>query len=361
MEDPNFIPFEGEEEEETDESPTAEDLIEWRPAHRLQSRRDHLHSILDRCFPEIGWKVNQPKRIEQVPDLFRACARHGEHDVLRLLATRLDEAAKSQAREYIGNLPTRKAANKLEQLRQEITSVNSRLISISERIQEGSALRQRVKGLLRSGLLVPDEQVRISACSLVKELRQLKKKHSTLIDLRDRATRLLFISEVYFAQREFINLQQKGRYKTLTPRIMANALAGIPFMGYRTSADICSEFEPRADGLQMEIFKAIEDLSVHYRTEMLEQRKDLVSAVHEWIEKLSGGGPAVSDIKQNRLILIRTVQRVEKRQFRRFDAVPYAVARLFAFLKQHRSVEEDLLRAINQFLAGSNPEQSAGK
>ena len=361
MEDHDFANCEGEEGEETGEPSRADVNIAWAPPHRLQSKRDHLHAILDGSWPEMGWKVNQPTRIGQVPNLFRICARHDENEVIRLLATRLAEVAYRDAQEYIGKLTTQKAAHKLEQLRQEITDQDGRLLSFSQRIQEASVLRQRAKALLRSGLLIPTEQGRGRVHSLVKELKLLKRKHSTLIDQRDGSKRLLFSCEVHFAQREFINLRQDGRYKFLTPRILANALAGLSSMGYRTSADICSEFEPSSDGFQFEIFRLVERLVIHYRRETRNRSKDLVSVLQDWTEALRDESSAVGDIKRNKLLLIRAVQRVEKRQLHRPDAAPYAIARLFAFLKRHRSAEQDLLRAIDQFLTSGNSEESSGQ
>lgn len=349
MEDQDLPPFDSADEGESGELTLAGEGITWSPAPKLQSKRDQLHEHLDRCWPEIAWKVRHADTAERVPEAFRF-VRHVSDPVIRLLTTKLDQVATAQARDFLSRMKTELKARKLQHSSGEIGKQNTCLLSLLEKMRECSALQVGAEVFLKSHMLVPDRNFRSTLRSLEIELGCLRVEHSALAANHDNTKHFLFVVGVYFTHQEFLMLRK--RFTTLTPRILANGLAGLPFMGSRTSTDECRKFEPKTDGLQFEIFKRLEQLATRYKREM-EKGDDLASIVAKWIRKLPKDVSAVSHLRDNQAMLIRAVQQVDRRASLSPDALPYAIARHFAFLQRHRSAEQVMRDEIKRLVLRS--------
>ena len=296
-------------------------------------------------------------------EVFRRVAiRNSEQPILQLLSIRLNRSQEREAREYFGDLNARKAVQKLEALRAQIGEQQSRLFALAETIDAGASLRRRWEILRDQHPIFPTPAVKRNLSALDKEVKKAEGAHAELTAKTAAMRRLLFISEVYFSQRQVLQIQARRRYKRLPPRILANAIAGLPYMGYRTSADKCAKFEPKSERQQFEIFKLIAQWAEQKGERVFtEKLKITVRELKKWIQSLQEGSGAASEIKSNKLILIRAVKRVSKRHLRGPDALAFATYRLFCFLKKHINAEQALLRDVKSFLLAASKNNKSSR
>ena len=121
--------------------------------------------------------------------------------------------------------------------------------------------------------------------------------------------------EAYFARNEFFDFCQSKRYR-LTPLDVANALAGLPFIGWRRSVDRCRKWKEDSGGLSFEIFRILQRIirANVRRSDLLRDADNLLEANHPAGEKF-----ALADLRENRYYLRRSVAAVLEQGTKRAD------------------------------------------
>jgi hypothetical protein len=136
---------------------------------------------------------------------------------------------------------------------------------------------------------------------------------------------LLLDGEATFAREEFVHFCRSNRYR-LTPLNIANALAGLPYIGWRQSANRCKEKPaPGADGRSMQVFKTIERI-----VRSCVRRSDLVGHAEKWLKMQKGKKKSlgVSELQEKWYYLrwsMKTVTEASPRVQTR--NLPFAIAR----------------------------------
>jgi hypothetical protein len=122
-------------------------------------------------------------------------------------------------------------------------------------------------------------------------------------------------------------------------------------MGFRTSRDRCAAFADSFDGVQYLIFKNIEQAVTQHGLGFTNGRSTggILESVESWINRLPGSGYSEIHLKTNLPTLLRAIERVERRQLKIVDAIPFAVFQLFTFLVKQQ--QPSLPNEVAQFLS----------
>jgi hypothetical protein len=150
-------------------------------------------------------------------------------------------------------------------------------------------------------------------------------EYLALRDRRENLERLLQDGEAYFARAELVRFCKSRRY-SLNPLNTANALAGLPFIGWRQSAKRCRKWKcPGADGIAYQTFKII------YRiVNSCIRRSELIRYAEQWLRSKGVSGRwnwskhAVSELQRNWYYVRRSIQTVLKTK-PRARALPYMI------------------------------------
>jgi hypothetical protein len=93
-----------------------------------------------------------------------------------------------------------------------------------------------------------------------QKLSQAKTEYETLRKKERELQERLLDGEAGFARAEFVRFCRSNRYR-LTPLNLANAVAGLPYIGWRQSAARCRKHpSTQENGQSIQIFKAIEHI-----------------------------------------------------------------------------------------------------
>jgi hypothetical protein len=134
--------------------------------------------------------------------------------------------------------------------------------------------------------------------------------------------RLLQDGEAYFARAEFVRFLRSHRYR-LTPLNVANALAGLPYIGWRQSAKRCRKHEARgANGGAMQIFNTIRRI-----VQSCTRKSELIKHAERWLKAHSGTKSfGVLELRKDFYYLRWSIKTVLETGSRRRE-LPYAIAR----------------------------------
>ncbi|OGV74397.1 MAG: hypothetical protein A3B82_00050 [Methylophilales bacterium RIFCSPHIGHO2_02_FULL_57_10] len=210
----------------------------------LIGRRDSLVGLVEPAWGEIGWEL---KRARTLSDLVRtltplASQRHVYPTSLFLkepaltctpLELRRTRRALGKASEK-----SRRAEEVYEQQLRLVAEAKGALVEAGE----NAAIKEIVKGELES------RQAELNR--LLLNLEKAKSERETL-------EKKLQEQEAFFAQNELLKFLKDRRY-AFTPRNLANAIAGLPHIGWRQSFRSCARVPcPVAVSIHYEVFKAV--------------------------------------------------------------------------------------------------------
>jgi len=235
---------------------------------RLIGAREHLVWLFEQTWADVGEHLPWIKKPSDVLEAVRVWDNPN-------LATGSHYVAKSLFRP--SSIPT--TQNWLSATRLELGKLNEtlrRAYDTQEKCQRDLDTAQRA---LADHLSEADkakvlDQIsrRGQKLSLAKtEYEALRKKERELQDK-------LSDGEAGFARAEFVRFCRSNRYR-LTPLNLANALAGLPYIGWRQSAARCRKHpSTQENGQSIQIFKAIERI---VRSGV--RRSDLIKHAETWL------------------------------------------------------------------------------
>jgi hypothetical protein len=149
-------------------------------------------------------------------------------------------------------------------------------------------------------------------------------EYSAIADRQKKMQELLLDGQASFAREEFLRFCKSNRYR-LRPLNMANALAGLPHIGWRQSAKRCKKSAaPGADGLSLQVFGTIQSI-----LRSCTRRSDLIGHAERWLRtQKSTKSLGVSELQAKWFYLrwsIKTVLEASPRVPTR--DLPFAIAR----------------------------------
>ena len=232
----------------------------------LLQRRDQLHGIFAAHWPTIGWNLQRVRRLSQIGPALTPLA-DLKHPTIELLLW--NTSAKAMPDEIFRFQQERK------RLDQELADVQNKLSAANKRVIEGEDALERAQNrfaIARDGYSFARKKKRKKeAKSFLKEREkwsslcpkvnaELNRRKESLkecsVELREIRKRIADL-EALFAQTELLRFVLSERY-AFNPQTFANAAAGLPQMGWRTSMRLCSRVQCSAEtSINYFIFEAV--------------------------------------------------------------------------------------------------------
>lgn len=232
----------------------------------LRSTRNHLVWLLENTWGQVGWKLQNAKTSVQVREALLDWQQHRDHQYIVEVLLRPSESA---------------ATAKLNELRYRLLiRLNDYLIAIQKLRQQYDERHQRASRA--SGQAQSDAEEYAIAKERVRSLENIVKAewvYSLLLDLRTNLHQSMRDGHAYFARNEMAQFCKRHRYE-VNPLNTANALAGLPFIGFRRSADRCRKWKcDNANGFEYQIFKLFRDI-----VESRPLHSDLIGHAKQWLQ-----------------------------------------------------------------------------
>lgn len=216
-------------------------------APHLSNRREELVQIFEGYWGEIGWALHKCKSPSDLAIVFAGLnEKIIWNDLPSLLSTNSTESG---------------TRDTLAEIRSALRSLGKRTRIADELNRVARARLQEVQSALNTKLTRRQRKVmRKEFVDCWKEARQAGQKCEQLNKSENSLIAQRKLAEASFARRELFRFLKSGRYE-LKPLNLANATAGLPFMGWRQSMRRCSTEESLAsNGTHYQVFKAIRHL-----------------------------------------------------------------------------------------------------
>jgi hypothetical protein len=292
---------------DTDENNMAEKIVAALDSHnrkqprgypeqiddgRLCNMRQHLRWLLETTWDEVGSLLSTVRTMADLVNVLKSWEKRleqSEYPVRSLLRTsesRANSRLLYRQRKKSGELHTRyldafACIGRCWESLERFFVIPTEGMTTAEQSVICDAIYERARILARAG----------------EDCTALREQEKNLDDLiRD--------GEAYFARTEFLRFCRSKRY-SLNPLNVANALAGLPFIGCRQSATRCLKWPEDSGGLSYGIFGILEKI-VNGNV----RRSDLVRNADEWLEARfpKGNKYAIADLRENRYYLRRSIR-----------------------------------------------------
>lgn len=256
----------------------------------LWGAREHLVWLLGTTWDGVECALSSMKTAAEVLVALQIWkGRSSEYVTVALLRPSSSPATSKQLNEWRRG---RRVLNKKAQTAYEFVE---KCVESFER-----AMRIPIAQLSQGEQIVVDDEIRKRGAVLA----HAGKEYLAIHDQQETLESLLKDGEAYFARAEFVRFCRSKRYR-LTPLNTANALAGLPFIGWRQSAKRCKKWESAgAKGISFQIFEVIRRI-VASNT----RRSELVRDAELWLRsRRSTKSTGVSDLQQHWYYLRRSIQ-----------------------------------------------------
>lgn len=291
---------------------------------QLHTRRDQFVQIFEGAWFDIYRELQRCKKPDDLIRIFTPVAKPQTwwHEPLGIFCRASSESASSAA---------------LRRVRAELRSVVEPLYraellkrGAEEQLHQTNSALANARGSNRRMVKRGRKMKRKEAWKAEVAYRPLAKREK---QLRERLIQL----EASFARQELFNFLKSERY-TLTPSNLANAVAGLPYMGWRRSVSRGKKAVSKiANGTMFQIFKAIRYLVTNANRK---SENELVTSFHDGILSLpSRYQLPKAELAKNWFSLRRAI-----RQAYRSDPLPKALIceitkRYFALIQSQSQVE----------------------
>lgn len=270
---------------------------------RLWNMRQHLRFLLETTWDEVGCRFRTVRKIGDLRVVMKPWEKRIEQEehVVRALLWNGERPATSRS---------------LYRQRKQLGKLHDRFMSATSWIDQ-------CRDVLERFMVIPAQQLSPAEQGVIRDAiyeraRKLAHAGEECIVLRDQEKEmegLIKDGEAYFARNELFDFCLSKRYR-LTPLNLANALAGLPFMGWRRSADRCRKWKEDPGGLSFEIFRILLRI---VRANV--RRSDLMRDADEFLEakRSTGNKFALADLREHRYYLRRSIAAVLEQGTKRAD------------------------------------------
>jgi hypothetical protein len=270
--------------------------------------RDHLVWLIEVTWAEIGGELPKIRTPGDVLATFQVWKdKSTEHVTTTLLRP--------------SSIPA--SSKVLNRMRRELEKLNERVQSAYQFMEGCSAsfeqaFRISTAASSEGQQAIIDDQLRKRVEALVragKEYEDLRsRQQSTEARLKD--------CEAYFARSEVVDFCLSERYR-IKPIHVANALAGLPLIGWRQSTKRCSKRPcPGLNGLSMQVFEAIRRV-----TNGCARRSELISYAEQWLTARRGTKSLAVSQLRNDWFYFRWAMKAVLETASRGRDLPFAIAR----------------------------------
>lgn len=236
---------------------------------RLVGARDHLVWLFEQTWADVGSRLPWIKKPADVLSAIvvwsdpNAC--FNQHYIAKSLLRPSSVPANSKwlatIRHELGalNVAVRAASDRRDKCRESFEK--------AERAMSGQ-LSANDKSAVEDQILRRRQKLSEAEAEYAAAHKRQKEKQELLLD-----------GEATFARSEFARFCGSNRYR-LTPLNIANALAGLPYISWRQSANRCKKYAaPGIDGQSMQVFKTIDRI-----VKSNVRRSDLLKHAETWLK-----------------------------------------------------------------------------
>jgi len=297
---------------------------------RLWSDRDHLVWLFEVTWPDVGGKLWRIKTAADVLDGLQTWKGRSNNYIVETLLRKESRPA------------TAKVLNEQRRKMRLLVKARQKAWEYREKCHASVEVAERAF----SSELTERDKARVEELRARRHARFVEAEalYVAARDAEDQQEKLIRAGEAHFARVEFAQFCQSQRYR-MTPVNIANALAGLPFIGWRQSALRCAPRQAQgANGGAMQVFEAIRRI-----VDSCTRRSLLVKHAEHTLRSQGGNKSfAVSELRKDFYYLRSAIEEVLKTNPRRRE-LPYAIARDYMERKSHIS-NIDLLFAEDEAL-----------
>jgi hypothetical protein len=284
---------------------------------RLWGARDHLVWLFEETWADVGGRlpwIKKPGDLLEVLQVWNnpnnSC---GHHYIAKTLLR-----------------PTSTPATPrwLVSTRRQLGKLNEAVLNASRLREHCSQSLETAHRAMGVSLSNADKVVVLDQILRRREKLAASEAEYSALESQQRKTQdLVLDGEAFFARSEFLRFCRSNRYR-LEPLNLANALAGLPYIGWRQSVKRCRPHPgPGAEGQSMQIFRTVSRI---VRTCV--RRSDLVGHAERWLKSQKGKQKSlgVSKLREKWYYLrwsIKTVIEAQPRVVSR--DLPFAITREF--------------------------------
>jgi hypothetical protein len=300
---------------------------------KLRSNRDHLLSLLEANWDQVGWafqKINKPTHVREA---------------LRILEPERDT--------FLIALLLRPTASKVPI--QELRKMNDDWIDLGESIRIAreelfryQKLVERAKGALAPPLdkeipamISDDHRDRISEIlvELDGNLAKANELCTSKISERETLEEKLKDGFAYFARAELANFCAEKRYMR-NPFNAANALAGLPYIGWRQSMKRCLDW--KLEDLGSGRYMVVETISRIVNS--CKRRSRLIDYTEQWLrDRLPKKSRIIVDLGENWYFLNQAIKSALRDDKITTQELPYRIAQMYFRMRMHPSPVDIIL------------------
>lgn len=191
----------------------------------LFSRRDRYAFILEQRWHGVGWQLQKARSPEAVRCAFRS----------------IKGVSLSDLKHFLSAETTPSTGEDLSALRKRIAILSNQLHAAYQEQPETKRLLEDAR--LAIPLVEKSPELRRYKEALQRReqrFTELETRIADLVSLRSSLGEELEKREAYFAQNGILEFVKSGRY-SMTPERVANAMAGLPLISWRHSAQRCGK------------------------------------------------------------------------------------------------------------------------
>ncbi len=294
---------------------------------QLWADRDHLLGLLETYWHEIGGKLPKVKTAADVLSATQFLEKYSQAYLVQTLLRQDSSPADGRL---------------LHKLRRQIGEMNKSRLAAWNAVQRWQ-LDLEAATNLGNRELTEHERVLVEGAKAKRtaQLDHAKEELAAVSKKQKDAELRLQEGETYFARKEFANFCRSRRY-TLNPLNTANALAGLPKLGWRRSIERCQERKPTsANGGSIQILNSIRRIvrTCTRKSEMVKHAEH--SLRHAPIVKSEAYG--VSELRKDWFYLQWAIRTALEAKVRTRD-LPFAIT-------QEYWKRKDTVSAVDRFLA----------
>ncbi len=238
----------------------------------------------------------------------------------------------------------RSVGGQIDAMQQKISQLNEEIFERQQNVQNLRLLASQIKTMLKT----PELKKKLSSRD---ELRLRTKRRKTLLALRSAKTSLrsaaiqnrsltdgLMAAQSFFAHDQIVEFCRSGRY-SLNPLNLANALAGLPFIGYRQSTKRCRKWKESTGQRGYRIFRLIRRIFDECGWGRSSERKFL-----RWVEaNKSKRNPAISELSKNSYFLRAAIKAASNHNEAPPNRIPYVITSQYFSHLENPSTAEKIL------------------
>jgi hypothetical protein len=293
---------------------------------QLWRDRNDLVGHLENNWHDVGGRLASIKKPSDVVDVFTLLAKNNPPYVIQVILR-----------------PTSKTANGalVQKMRTLVGDLNAIRMSAWAHIEKCRGAFEAAENVGKRALSDDDRiLVEEAKAKRANELAKAAKELALAERKQDEAQKLLEAGETYFARKEVIDFCRSRRYM-LTPINTANALAGLPWIGWRRSIALCQNEKPLgANGGRIQVFNSIQRI-----VRSCVRRSQLAEHAELWLRRdtvVASEAYGVSELRNDWSYFRRAIKNVLEAKVRSRD-LHFTVAQEYWKRKENASPVERLL------------------